>query len=134
MTPADLLLSARDGTTVAAGAPRSVLVGLIGTGIQASRTPAMHEREGAAHGVPYIYKIIDLDTLGLSADALPELITAARRLGFAGLNITHPCNQAVIPLPDAPSPDARALGERSSGGGITACLHGWVMLRPAKPR
>jgi quinate/shikimate dehydrogenase (NAD+) len=110
MTPADLLLSARDATTVAAGAPRSVLVGLIGTGIQASRTPAMHEREGAAHGVPYIYKIIDLDTLGLSADALPELITAARRLGFAGLNITHPCKQAVIPLLDDLSPDARALG------------------------
>ena len=26
----------------------SVLVGLIGAGIQASRTPALHEREGAA--------------------------------------------------------------------------------------
>jgi shikimate dehydrogenase len=93
-----------------AAAPRSVLVGLIGAGIQASRTPAMHEREGAAQGVTYIYKIIDIETLGLTADALPELLTAARRFGFAGLNITHPCKQAVIPLLDDLSPDARALG------------------------
>jgi shikimate dehydrogenase len=91
-------------------APRSVLVGLIGAGIGASRSPAMHEREGAAQGLAYIYKIIDLETLGLTADALPELLTAARRFGFAGLNITHPCKQAVIPLLDDLSPDARALG------------------------
>ena len=25
----------------------------------------MHEREGAAQGIPYIYKLIDLDKLGL---------------------------------------------------------------------
>src|SRR5437660_12594611 len=91
-------------------AARSVLVGLIGSGIQASRTPPMHEREGAAQGLAYVYKIIDLDTLGLTAAALPELLTAARRFGFAGLNITHPCKQAVIPLLDDLSPDARALG------------------------
>jgi len=102
-----LFVAASEGRQAA---PRSVLVGLIGAGIQASRTPAMHEREGAAHGVAYIYKIIDLETLGLTAGALPELLTAARRFGFAGLNITHPCKQAVIPLLDDLSPDARALG------------------------
>jgi shikimate dehydrogenase len=108
MKAADALIAAAREERLAA--PRSVLVGLIGAGIQASRTPAMHEREGAAHGLAYIYKIIDLETLGLTADALPELLTAARRFGFAGLNITHPCKQAVIPLLDDLSPDARALG------------------------
>jgi shikimate dehydrogenase len=108
MTATDMLLSpARDEHTAR---PRSVLVGLIGAGIQASRSPAMHEREGAAQGLSYIYKIIDLETLGLTVDALPELLTAARRFGFAGLNITHPGKQAVIPLLDDLSPDARALG------------------------
>jgi quinate/shikimate dehydrogenase (NAD+) len=107
MTAADVLMST---TRMAQPAPRSVLVGLIGTGIQASRTPAMHEREGAAQGLAYVYKIIDLDTLGLTADALPELLTAARRFGFAGLNITHPCKQSVIPLLGDLSRDARALG------------------------
>jgi shikimate dehydrogenase len=88
----------------------SVLVGLVGTGIQASRTPALHEREGAEQGLRYVYKLIDLEALSLSADALQEILTAAQRFGFAGLNITHPCKQAVIPLLDELSPDAAALG------------------------
>jgi len=108
---ADVIVAApRDERAGRSPARRSVLVGLIGTGIQASRTPAMHEREGAAQGLAYVYKIIDLDTLRIGPDALPELITAARRFGFAGLNITHPCKQSVIPLLDDLSPDARALG------------------------
>ena len=86
------------------------LVGLIGAGIQASLTPAMHEREGAAQGLRYIYRLIDLATLGLGVEALAELITAAGRMGFAGLNITHPCKQSVIPLLDDLSDDARSLG------------------------
>jgi shikimate dehydrogenase len=88
----------------------SVLVGLVGTGIQASRTPRLHEREGAEQGLRYVYKLIDLETLGLGASALPEILNAAQRFGFAGLNITHPCKQAVIPLLDGLSPDAAALG------------------------
>jgi shikimate dehydrogenase len=88
----------------------SVLVGLIGAGIQASRTPRLHEREGAEQGLRTIYKLIDLEILGLDAGALPDLITAAQRFGFAGLNITHPCKQAIIPLLDELSPDAAALG------------------------
>jgi len=88
----------------------SVLVGLVGTGIQASRTPKLHEREGAEQGLRYVYKLIDLETLGLDAGALSDILTAAQRFGFAGLNITHPCKQSVIPLLDELSPDAAALG------------------------
>src|SRR5260221_11353323 len=33
-----------------------------------------------------------------------------RGWGFAGLNITHPCKQAVIPLLHELSDDARAIG------------------------
>jgi len=90
--------------------PPAVLVGLIGAGIQASRAPALHEREGIEQGLRYVYKLIDLDRLGLAASALPELLTAAERLGFAGLNITHPCKQSVLPLLTELSADARALG------------------------
>lgn len=89
---------------------KSVLVGLIGTGIQASRSPAMHRQEGEAQALSYQYKLIDLTVLGLGVDALPELLRSAERLGFDGLNITHPCKQAVIPHLDELSPDARALG------------------------
>ena len=86
------------------------LVGLIGAGIQASRTPAMHEREGAEQGLRYLYKLIDLQTLDLGPEALPELLLAAERMGFAGLNITHPCKQTVLPFLSELSEDARALG------------------------
>ena len=89
---------------------RSILVGLIGAGIQSSLSPAMHEREGAAQGMRYAYRLIDLDVLGLTAAALPDLVTAAERQGFAGLNITFPCKQAVIEWLDELSPDARAIG------------------------
>jgi shikimate dehydrogenase len=88
----------------------SYLVGLIGSGIQASRTPAMHEREGDEQGLRYLYQKIDLTQLGLGPEALPDLVLAAERMGFAGLNITHPCKQLVIPLLDELSPDAQALG------------------------
>jgi shikimate dehydrogenase len=88
----------------------AVLVGLIGAGISASRTPPMHEKEGAEQGLRYIYRLIDLQTLNLGAEALPDLLLAAERMGFAGLNVTHPCKQAVIPLLDELSDDARALG------------------------
>jgi shikimate dehydrogenase len=88
----------------------SVLVGLIGAGIQASRTPSLHEREGLRQGLRYVYKLIDLEVLGLDAQSLPEILTAAERFGFAGVNITRPCKQAVIPLLDELSSDAASLG------------------------
>jgi len=88
----------------------AILAGLIGTGIGASLTPALHEREGTEQGLRHVYRRLDLERLGLGVEALPELITAAERVGFAGLNITHPCKQAVIPLLHGLSDDARALG------------------------
>ena len=88
----------------------AVLAGLIGAGIQASRAPALHEQEGAEQGLRYVYKLIDLDQLRLGAEALPELLTAADRLGFAGLNVTHPCKQSILPLLTDLSEEARALG------------------------
>jgi shikimate dehydrogenase len=88
----------------------AVLVGLIGSGIQASRTPALHEREAAEQGLRLVYRLIDLDVLGLGPEALPRLLEAAEWMGFAGLNITYPCKQAVVPLLDELSPDAAALG------------------------
>jgi shikimate dehydrogenase len=88
----------------------AVLLGLIGAGIQASLTPAMHEREAAPQGLREIYRIIDLDKLSLGVEALPELLTGAERLGFNGLNITFPCKQAIVPLLHELSENARALG------------------------
>ncbi|MGJ4949651.1 shikimate dehydrogenase [Bradyrhizobium sp. HKCCYLS20291] len=88
----------------------SFLVGLIGSGIAASRTPRMHEAAADAAGIRYLYKKIDLAELKLGVETLPELLEAATRMGFDGLNVTHPCKQAILPLLDELSPDAKALG------------------------
>jgi shikimate dehydrogenase len=87
-----------------------VLAGLIGAGIQASRTPALHEHEGDAQGMRYVYRLIDLDYLKLDSSALPDLLMAAERMNFTGLNITFPCKQAIIPLLDELSPEASGIG------------------------
>jgi shikimate dehydrogenase len=104
------IATSREETPDMAAEPEAILIGLIGDGIGPSRSPALHMREGAAQGLAYVYRRIDLAVLGLGVDALPDLLAAARRCGFTGLNITHPCKQAVIPLLDGLSPDARALG------------------------
>jgi shikimate dehydrogenase len=88
----------------------SFLVGLIGSALQASLTPAMHEREADENGLRYLYRLIDIEKLGLGVEAVPELLTAAERMGFAGVNITHPCKQLIIPLLHELSGVARALG------------------------
>lgn len=92
-----------------APAPK-LLVGLIGAGIQLSLTPAMQEEEARRQGLRLHYQLIDLDRTAGSLDQLPALLTAARIMGFAGLNITYPCKQAVVPLLDELSPEARAMG------------------------
>ena len=87
-----------------------LLVGLIGAGIQRSLTPAMQEAEAFHHGLRMHYQLIDLDLTGSTVADLPTLIAAARIMGFAGLNITYPCKQAVIPLLDGLSEEAQAMG------------------------
>jgi shikimate dehydrogenase len=87
-----------------------VLVGLIGKGIQRSKSPALHEAEAAAQALVCSYELIDLDVRGVGINALPELLREAERRGFAGVNITYPCKQAVIPLLDELSDEARAIG------------------------
>jgi shikimate dehydrogenase len=89
---------------------KKMLVGLIGAGIQRSLTPAMHEHEAREQGLRLHYQLIDLDAARVGADKLPLLIEAARIMGFAGLNITYPCKQAVIPLLDDLADEARAMG------------------------
>jgi quinate/shikimate dehydrogenase (NAD+) len=94
------------------GAPQqtSYVLGLVGEGIRHSLTPAMHEREGAECGLRVSYRLIDTARLGIGATELPDLLGWAARLGFDGLNITHPFKQAVLPFLDELSDDAADLG------------------------
>jgi shikimate dehydrogenase len=93
------------------------LLGLFGTNIQKSLAPAQHQEEGRHHGLNVFYQLMDFATMGTAAspkggsnDELPRLLKTAQQMGFAGLNITYPCKQAVIPALDELSPDAAAIG------------------------
>jgi len=88
----------------------SCLVGLVGSGIGPSLTPALHEREADHLGIRYLYRRLDLDVLDRPASAIGEILAAARLAGYDGLNITHPCKQLVLDHLDELSPDAAALG------------------------
>ena len=87
---------------------KKLLLGLIGAGIRRSLAPALQEEEGRHHGLRVHYQLIDLDAAGI--DALPQLVSAMRRIGFDGFNVTYPCKQAVMPLLDELSGEARAIG------------------------
>jgi shikimate dehydrogenase len=92
------------------GSSHSYLIGLVGSGIAPSLTPALHEREADELGIRYLYRRLDLDVLDRPATAIGEILGAARLAGYDGLNITHPCKQLVLDHLDELSPDAAALG------------------------
>lgn len=85
----------------------SYLIGLVGSGIGPSASPALHEREADELGLRYLYRRLDLDVL---RRPVADVLAAARLTGFDGLNVTHPAKQAVLPHLDELSPEAAALG------------------------
>ena len=87
-----------------------MLCGLIGAGIQGSLSPALQEEEARHHGIRLHYQLIDLESSSRGVEVLPALIEAARVMRFAGMNITYPCKQLVIPLLDELSEEAEAIG------------------------
>ncbi|MGW2048279.1 shikimate dehydrogenase [Streptomyces sp. NPDC001858] len=88
----------------------SFLIGLIGSGIGASFSPELHQREADRHGLRYLYRLIDLDTRPTAPERMGELLHAARNMGFTGLNITLPCKQLVVDHLDALSEQAELIG------------------------
>ena len=87
---------------------RRVLVGLIGSNIMKSLSPALHHDAFAAAGIDGFYHLMDVDLL--PGRGLKELLDAARIAGFAGTNVTFPFKQDVLALLDAVDPEARQIG------------------------
>ena len=85
-----------------------VLVGLIGRNILRSLSPALQEDAFAAANLRGYYHLMDLDVL--TGRHLPDLIAAIRAAGFAGVNVTYPCKEEVLPLLDEISAEARQIG------------------------
>lgn len=89
-------------------APQKLLTGLIGAPIAHSASPAMHERAAEALGLRGHYQLIEV--AGADATGLRMMLEGVRRLGFAGVNVTYPYKEAVVPLLDALAPGAAAMG------------------------
>jgi shikimate dehydrogenase len=87
---------------------RRMLVGLIGANIQGSLSPALFEDACTVAGIRGHYHLMDLDQL--PGRGLADLLAAARAAGFAGLNVTYPCKQSVLPLLDEVASEARQIG------------------------
>jgi shikimate dehydrogenase len=76
----------------------------------ASRSPWLHEQEAAAQGIDLAYELFDFTDRGLGDGALPGLIQQLAADGFAGVNVTYPFKQAVVPLLDDLADCARLVG------------------------
>ena len=88
---------------------RTVRVGLVGKGVQKSRTPAMHEAAGRAHGLNYRYRLLDTAAMD-PAPPLREIIAVADAHGYAGLNVTYPYKVEIVALLDELSDAAESIG------------------------
>jgi shikimate dehydrogenase len=87
---------------------RQALIGLIGANIMKSLAPALHIDAFSAAGITGHYHLMDVDQL--PGRTLPALLEAVQTAGFLGVNITFPFKQAVMPLLDELSPEARQTG------------------------
>ena len=86
---------------------RRFLIGLIGSNILKSLSPALHEDALGAAGLAGHYHLMDLAALQRN---LPDLLQAVKAIGFAGVNVTFPCKESIIPLLDEVSSEARQIG------------------------
>src|SRR5215471_18440624 len=89
-------------------ASKKLLTGLIGSPIAHSASPAMHERAAEALGLRGHYQLIEV--AGADTAGLRMMLEGVRRLGFAGVNVTYPYKEAVVPLLDELAPGAAAMG------------------------
>jgi shikimate dehydrogenase len=85
-----------------------ILLGLIGSPIKSSAAPAIHEAAALALGLSAHYRLIDV--AGADRDTLLAMLNGVRLLGFSGVNVTFPYKEAVLPLLDALSDGAQAIG------------------------
>ncbi len=84
---------------------KTQLVGLLGASLGHSVSPAMHNRVYREMGLDYLYLPVEV-----SAENLPLVFNAMKKMNFAGCNVTIPYKEAIIPLLDEVDPVAAKIG------------------------
>ena len=80
------------------------MLGLIGTPVEHSKSPAMYNLCFQEFGLDWAYLAFDVP-----AERSGEAVAAIRTLHMRGANVTMPCKNAVIPFLDELTPAARAI-------------------------
>ncbi len=80
-------------------------IAILGYPIHHSLSPWIHNAAFAAAGLDYVYLALDV-----KPDDIETAVRGLRVLDFAGITLTSPHKQTVIPLLDELTEEARALG------------------------
>lgn len=102
-----------------------IRTGLIGRDILASRSPWLHEQEAAAQGLALTYEVFDFTARGWTDAALPRLLEDLDAQGFAGVNVTYPFKQAIMPHLQAIDPSAARVGAVNTVSFARGRRHGY---------
>jgi shikimate dehydrogenase len=82
-------------------------LGLIGGNIAASQAPFLHRQAGAQNLVRVTYDLLVPATLNRTME---QIVADCASSGYAGLNITYPYKEQVIPLLEISDPMVRRIG------------------------
>lgn len=82
----------------------TTLLGLIGTPVEHSKSPAMYNHCFQKFGLDWAYL-----AFGIPQEKAGDAVQAIRTLGMRGANVTMPCKNAVIPYLDKLTPAAEAI-------------------------
>ena len=82
----------------------TTLLGLIGTPVEHSKSPAMYNHCFQKFGLDWAYLAFDIPQ-----EKAGDAVQAIRTLGMRGANVTMPCKNAVIPYLDRLTPAAEAI-------------------------
>ena len=84
---------------------KTKIVGVIGAPVEHSRSPQMHNAAFQELGLNYVYVAFHI-----KEEDLPEAIAGFKAINVAGINVTIPHKQNVIPLIDSLSREAEIIG------------------------
>ncbi len=98
---------------------KTKLICLLGSPVDHSLSPAMHNAAFAALNLDYRYLAFDI-----KSNELPDVIKAFQKMNVKGFNLTMPLKEKIIPLIDELSPVAELSGSVNTVTNIDGRLYG----------